>query len=982
MLTLRSWIPVAGWILAALAALGARGAAALECESADFVQAPTYPVHPLPIASTAGDFDGDGALDIATASDSDLAVSVNLGDGAGGFGLPIEAGTVSGYPVSIASGYLDAGDTLDLVVGADLQVFVLLGNGDGTFQPPVTYDGAEYPSSFVLADLSGDGIPDLIEGSGFRQNFAVLQGLGDGTFGPPQTYFAATGAIGITVADLDEDDLPDVAITTNDNRIDVYFGLGGGALAPPVHLKVGGALGPVVAADLDGDEHLDLATRTGPYLATLHGHGDGTFDAAVVFPVFAYIYQLAAADLNADGRTDLLGFASSDPFNGPGIVAPILQTADGRFTVVPRFRGGIGSVGMALGDFDGDSLLDAVLVNRDTGSAATLLGQGDGTFRAGVSLPTTGEAIRLAQADFIGEGRPQLAVLSASREVNIYQASGGQASPVGDIRLADFANDFVADDFDGDGQADLAVVEGTPALEIFLGHGDGTFNPPQSYPLPEFVEAVAAGDFTGDGRPDLAVVSPYPATLSILLNDGSGAFVAGQELSVNAGGSILAARLDPGPTVDLAMTNLGGHHVLVALGAGDGTFGDPTPYATGPQPVDLAAGQFTADQALDLVVANGGDTTISLLVSDGSGGFAAPVSFDIGVTPASITVGDFNHDGFLDTATGNSNFSYTASVLHGDGAGSFEAPVSFPTGISPIAVAAFPAGGLAPDLALANANSREVEILVNVALTVTPLPDVSPVVGSRVTLTAVASGFGVTFQWRKGGVPLTDGGTISGATTTRLTVDPVSFDDAGSYDVVVTDACGEVTSNAATLSVEFADVPGSSPFHDDIITIATEGITGGCGGGNYCPTSPVRRDQMAAFLLKSEHGSAYNPPNCTGVFDDVICPGPFTNWVEQLAGEGITGGCGVDIYCPDQSVTRAQMALFLLKTKEGSGYTPPPATGIFGDVPPGSFGADFIEELYHRGITGGCSASPLLYCPGNAVLRQQMATLLVRTFAP
>ena len=76
------------------------------------------------------------------------------------------------------------------------------------------------------------------------------------------------------------------------------------------------------------------------------------------------------------------------------------------------------------------------------------------------------------------------------------------------------------------------------------------------------------------------------------------------------------------------------------------------------------------------------------------------------------------------------------------------------------------------------------------------------------------------------------------------------------------------------------------------------------------------------------------------------------------------------------------MAVFLLKTKEGSGYVPPPATGIFGDVPVGTFGADFIEELYDRGITGGCSVSPLLYCPGTSVLRQQMATFLVKTFFP
>jgi hypothetical protein len=137
---------------------------------------------------------------------------------------------------------------------------------------------------------------------------------------------------------------------------------------------------------------------------------------------------------------------------------------------------------------------------------------------------------------------------------------------------------------------------------------------------------------------------------------------------------------------------------------------------------------------------------------------------------------------------------------------------------------------------------------------------------------------------------------------------------------------------------------------------------------------------MAAFLLRAEHGSDYTPPPCTGVFTDVPCPSLFADWIEQLAAEGVTAGCGTNVYCPSQAVTRAQMAVFLLKTSEGSGYTPPPATGIFGDVPVGSFAANFIEDLYNRNITGGCSAAPLLYCPASSVLRQQMATFLVRTF--
>jgi hypothetical protein len=137
---------------------------------------------------------------------------------------------------------------------------------------------------------------------------------------------------------------------------------------------------------------------------------------------------------------------------------------------------------------------------------------------------------------------------------------------------------------------------------------------------------------------------------------------------------------------------------------------------------------------------------------------------------------------------------------------------------------------------------------------------------------------------------------------------------------------------------------------------------------------------MAVFLLKARHGLCDVPPPCTGVFGDVPCPSTFANWIEALAAEGITGGCGNGNYCPNSSVTRAQMAVFLLKTLLGAGYMPPACAGVFVDVPCPSLFADWIEDLYGRSITGGCNQSPPQYCPDNPNLRQQMAVFLVKTF--
>ncbi|NOZ78656.1 MAG: S-layer homology domain-containing protein [Acidobacteria bacterium] len=102
---------------------------------------------------------------------------------------------------------------------------------------------------------------------------------------------------------------------------------------------------------------------------------------------------------------------------------------------------------------------------------------------------------------------------------------------------------------------------------------------------------------------------------------------------------------------------------------------------------------------------------------------------------------------------------------------------------------------------------------------------------------------------------------------------------------------------------------------DWIEQLAAEGITAGCGNGKYCPDGEVSREQMAVFLLKAEHGSSYTPPACTGRFSDVACPGGFAvDWIEQLASEGITAGCGNGKFCPKQEVQRSQMAVFLSKT--------------------------------------------------------------------
>ncbi|PKN93177.1 MAG: hypothetical protein CVU44_12170 [Chloroflexi bacterium HGW-Chloroflexi-6] len=181
----------------------------------------------------------------------------------------------------------------------------------------------------------------------------------------------------------------------------------------------------------------------------------------------------------------------------------------------------------------------------------------------------------------------------------------------------------------------------------------------------------------------------------------------------------------------------------------------------------------------------------------------------------------------------------------------------------------------------------------------------------------------------------------------------------------------------------FADVPVTYWAWSWIERLYNNGITSGCGISPliYCPENSVTRAQMAVFLLRSINGSGYTPPAATGtVFTDVPTSHPYAAWIEQLADDGITGGCGLGIYCPDQPVTRAQMAVFLLKAKHGSGYLPP-AVGAdtgFTDVSTSNWAAAWIKQLAAEGITSGCGAGN--YCPEQSVTRAQMAIFLIKTF--
>jgi hypothetical protein len=158
--------------------------------------------------------------------------------------------------------------------------------------------------------------------------------------------------------------------------------------------------------------------------------------------------------------------------------------------------------------------------------------------------------------------------------------------------------------------------------------------------------------------------------------------------------------------------------------------------------------------------------------------------------------------------------------------------------------------------------------------------------------------------------------------------------------------------------VTYSDVPVGHPFYEFIEAVSRNGVASGCGGGRFCPDGATTRAQMAVFLLRAKHGPTFTPPPATGtVFTDVPAVSFAAAWIERLAAEGLTSGCGGGRFCPSAPVGRDQLAPFLLQTRWGTSFLPPPAVGMFVDVPMASGFAPWIEEIFREGITGGCGPS-------------------------
>ncbi len=267
----------------------------------------------------AGDFNGDGRTDLAVTNETDNTVSVLLGNGDGTF-QPQVTYAVGGNPDAIVAGDFNGDGRTDLAVvnlgsfdanfnliPGSCSVSVLLGNGDGTFQPQVTYAVGQGPASIATGDFTGDGRTDLAVANAGDNTVSVLLGNGDGTFQSQVTYAVGQDPWAIVAGDFTGDGHTDLAVADAGNTVSVLLGNGDGTFQPQVTYAVGNDPWAIVAGDFTCDGHTDLAVANigDNTVSVLLGNGDGTFSDPGKVALSAHSSPILA-DVNGGGTPDAL----------------------------------------------------------------------------------------------------------------------------------------------------------------------------------------------------------------------------------------------------------------------------------------------------------------------------------------------------------------------------------------------------------------------------------------------------------------------------------------------------------------------------------------------------------------------------------------------------------------------------------------------------------------------------------------------------
>jgi FG-GAP-like repeat len=635
------------------------------------------------IGGALSDINGDGNLDVIVVDNQSPAnFSVMLGNGNGSFQVPTSTALTGGYLSNIVFADFNGDGLLDFAasdVNSNNQTVVYLAQANGTYVaglPLVTPEHIYGTCSTTAGDLNGDGKPEIVtvNCNPNTDDLTIYINNGDGTF-QSGTYYApamdpASGTpadltpVAVTIADVNGDGKPDlISVNNASSDITVLLGNGDGTVqVPSVGFATGGAPEfAAVVADFNGDGLADVIVPDYSFsFAYLQGYGNGTFRAAADYyaPIpddyGAGSTTIASGDFNGDGFPDFVvgNIGYTPPSSGQSAtgITVFLSNPDGSLQPGVNYASGGTLTGVAVADFNGDKILDIAAVDYSNNIVDIFQGNGNGTFTQTASYATGGSASNTSPAiiltgDFNNDGYPDLAIANYNSQnitVLLNNGAGAFLPPVA-YGTGGYPYDMVAVDVNGDGVLDLVATDTNPgSIAVLLGNPDGTFQPASvSATAYNYLGNLAVGDLNGDGIPDLAFA------------------------------------------IDDIVT--GTYEIAVAQGVGNGTFQSPVLFSTtmqninlggayGPYPGDIKMFDFNGDGKTDLLYTNEEYGTVGVLLNTGTNPFAPgmfydPIEYPGGNHAAYMALADVNQDGAMDVVVAGDEFAGAAVLLNSSGSG-------------------------------------------------------------------------------------------------------------------------------------------------------------------------------------------------------------------------------------------------------------------------------------------------------------------------
>lgn len=616
-----------------------------------------------PTSIVSGDFDRDGVIDLAVNNTLDYTVSVFHGLGGGHFAPKVDYRV--GSP-GLAAIDLDHDGKLDLVSGGEM----LIGNDDGSFQTEASLSALSATTVAVTGDFDGDGNPDV---AGANNYLYVARGLGDRTFAPVKSYASDAQAVTLFAGDLNHDGKLDV-VAGAPGFVDVFLGHGDGTFDGKLSYPLD-TTGYVAIGDVTGDGIPDLVVPGTSSASVLPGMGNGSFGTAhplVIKPTYGSLH-VALIDLDRDGTLDIV--VGDD--NDAQIVA---SHGDGTYSDASTlYHQPYKSTAWLATDLDGDGQPDLAYAGTGVDTVGIMFVD-HGAFIAAPEYATATGAADLALVDVDHDQHLDAVVLaSTAGTISVLRGAGdGTFAAKRDAATGTSPRGFAVADVDGDGHPDVLALSSN-GLDVLRNKGDGTLMAKQSF-VAGTGYAIAAADFTSDGRPDAVIAY---GTLETVANAGDGTFpsyAAGPSLPSNAGVVVEEMDLDGNGTPDAVVATMtypstGGSLVTYA-GNGAGGFQQLDLFHLPQSPTSVAGADVNHDGKLDLVVTQlvgyqyqQTSELGSVLVYLGTGGghFLPPVTYPADVYPQRVSIADVDGDGNPDLVIAGA----ATEVLHGIGDGTF-----------------------------------------------------------------------------------------------------------------------------------------------------------------------------------------------------------------------------------------------------------------------------------------------------------------------